>query len=895
MMIDTAPVMIWMADGDHFYHYFNQLWLQFTGRDITQEQGNGWLFGVHPEDRNYCQKISVSARKCQQRFQRQYRLLNADGQYHWIFDTAAPRLNEDGKFVGYIGYCIDITEVKSENTQLKTEIISLRETIEKSPDGKQIKEKNLSEQHWQMLFNKHENEVNNHLPKPVWVESWQQQPVLTDHLIQEPLITPSQGFEDDIGNYQENTQKQCSQVSPCKEQAGLFTRQVQSQKNVKIGQNQTAISVIENIGDLIAVASLEGDLLLLNPGGSELVGLVNEEQIESKKLSDFLYSKDVELFHREILPGAIANGHWQGELYLQNFATGKEVPVAYHLFAIANPQTKEPMNLAMIARDITEKRIAQEALHQVDSQYRRLIRTSAQRTKAILDILTAKATAELQRQRTEEALRKSEQQFREVACKEALLNCLAGQIRASLDINQILETAVQQIRRLLKIDCCYFVWYRQNAPTPHWEIVNEAKNPQLDSLLGFVTSNQEIASISQKTLNQDIMRIDNVQTIADQSERELFLSLGFTAFLSLPIHTQSGEIGAFGCVNCTTARPWLDSEISLLLAAADQVAIGIDQAEIYKKSRMAAQLAQEKAQILEETIKELQTTQTQLIQSEKMSSLGQLVAGIAHEINNPINFIHGNIDHANQVTQDLLGLVEMYQQYYPDPVPEIEAEIEAVDLEFICDDLPKLLTSMRIGTDRIRQIVLSLRTFSRLDQAEMKAVNIHEGIDSTLLLLQNRLKAQPERMEISVMKEYGDLPLVQCYAGQLNQVFMNLLANAIDSLEELMENGEQSGSCSLLIAEKLRNFTPEIRIITEVKDQEVLIRISDNGLGMTPEIQQRLFDPFYTTKPVGKGTGMGLSISYKIIVEKHSGQLECISEPVKGAEFVITIPLQQKK
>lgn len=508
--------------------------------------------------------------------------------------------------------------------------------------------------------------------------------------------------------------------------------------------------------------------------------------------------------------------------------------------------------------------------------------------------MTAKATAELQRQHTEEALRKSETQFREAASKEALLNCLAGQIRASLDINEILETAVQEIRHLLKIDRCYFVWYRQNGAISHWEIVNEAKNPELNSLLGFVSSNQQIESISQKILNRDMIRIDDVQTMSDQLERELFLSLEFKAFLSLPIHTQSGEIGAFGCIHSTSSRHWQDSEVSLLLAAADQVAIAIHQAEIYKQSQIAAKLAQEKAKILEETLKELQAAQTQLIQSEKMCSLGQLVAGIAHEINNPINFIHGNINHASQVTQDLLGLVQIYQQYYPDPVPDIEAEIEAVDLEFIGDDLPKLLTSMKIGTDRIREIVLSLRNFSRLDQAEMKAVKIHEGIDSTLLLLQNRLKVQPERMEIQVIREYGDLPLVQCYAGQLNQVFMNLLANAIDSLEEFMENREQSSNLSLLMADKLQDFIPQIRIMTEVKDQLVWIRISDNGLGMTPEIQQRLFDPFYTTKPVGKGTGMGLSISYKIVVEKHGGQLQCISEPGKGAEFVVAIPLQQK-
>ncbi|WP_088242816.1 PAS domain-containing sensor histidine kinase [Calothrix rhizosoleniae] len=886
MIIDTAPIMIWMAGCDHFCHYFNQLWLQFTGQDIAQAQGNGWLLGVHPEDRDYCQKAYISARYSQEKFQRQYRLLSTDGEYHWILDTAAPRCNQDGNFAGYIGYCVDITEITSENKQLKTEIASLQEVRKKSPHQQLIKGKNLSEQHWQMLFANDKNKTDTRLSRPVWLESWQ-----ADR-IQQPLMKFGQECEEKICNYQEETQ--CSPVEPLQKRTGLFLQEVQSKIPIKNEQNQTIASVIENIADFIALASLQGDLLLLNPVGRKLLGLANEEQIETKKLSDLLSPENVELFHKEILPVAIANGHWQGELYLQDFATGNEIPVAYHLFVIPNSATNEPINLAVIARDLTEKRNIEESLNQVDAQYRRLIKSSAERTKAILNILTAKATAELQRQHTEEALRKSETQFREAASKEALLNCLAGQIRASLDINEILETAVQEIRHLLKIDRCYFVWYRQNGAISHWEIVNEAKNPELNSLLGFVSSNQQIESISQKILNRDMIRIDDVQTMSDQLERELFLSLEFKAFLSLPIHTQSGEIGAFGCIHSTSSRHWQDSEVSLLLAAADQVAIAIHQAEIYKQSQIAAKLAQEKAKILEETLKELQAAQTQLIQSEKMCSLGQLVAGIAHEINNPINFIHGNINHASQVTQDLLGLVQIYQQYYPDPVPDIEAEIEAVDLEFIGDDLPKLLTSMKIGTDRIREIVLSLRNFSRLDQAEMKAVKIHEGIDSTLLLLQNRLKVQPERMEIQVIREYGDLPLVQCYAGQLNQVFMNLLANAIDSLEEFMENREQSSNLSLLMADKLQDFIPQIRIMTEVKDQLVWIRISDNGLGMTPEIQQRLFDPFYTTKPVGKGTGMGLSISYKIVVEKHGGQLQCISEPGKGAEFVVAIPLQQK-
>lgn len=276
-----------------------------------------------------------------------------------------------------------------------------------------------------------------------------------------------------------------------------------------------------------------------------------------------------------------------------------------------------------------------------------------------------------------------------------------------------------------------------------------------------------------------------------------------------------------------------------------------------------------------------------------MSSLGQLVAGIAHEINNPVNFIHGNITHASNYAQDLLHLVELYQQHYPQPVAEIAEEIEAIDLEFLCQDLPKLLASMKIGTDRIRQIVLSLRNFSRLDEAEMKAVDIHEGIDSTLLLLQHRLKAKPDHPEIQVIKEYSNLPLVDCYPGQLNQVFMNLLANAIDALEEGRLRGQGGQTSISAFFPDQQSQTPTIRIRTEIKDDVVLVCIADNGIGMTEDVRQKIFDPFFTTKPVGKGTGMGLSISYKIIVEKHQGKIKCISAPGQGTEFIVAIPQQQ--
>ncbi|HEY9749093.1 MAG TPA: ATP-binding protein [Allocoleopsis sp.] len=285
---------------------------------------------------------------------------------------------------------------------------------------------------------------------------------------------------------------------------------------------------------------------------------------------------------------------------------------------------------------------------------------------------------------------------------------------------------------------------------------------------------------------------------------------------------------------------------------------------------------------LKEALEELQRTQAQVVQSEKMSSLGQLVAGVAHEINNPINFIHGNLMHVQEYTQDLLSFVQLYQQHYPQTTPEIEAEAEEIDFEFLQQDLPKMLASMKVGSDRIRQIVLSLRNFSRMDEAEIKPVNIHEGIDSTLMILQHRLKARPERPEIEIIKDYGQLPLVECYAGQLNQVFMNILVNAIDALEE--HNHKRS-------YQEMQANPSQITIRTTAIDaQWVQVAIADNGGGMTPQTQQQIFNPFFTTKPVGKGTGMGMSISYQIITEKHGGKLECFSTLGKGTEFVIQIP-----
>jgi signal transduction histidine kinase len=266
-----------------------------------------------------------------------------------------------------------------------------------------------------------------------------------------------------------------------------------------------------------------------------------------------------------------------------------------------------------------------------------------------------------------------------------------------------------------------------------------------------------------------------------------------------------------------------------------------------------------------------------------MSSLGQMLAGVAHEINNPVSFIYGNISYASQYVRDLLQLVELYQKYYPQPTVELQECIENIDLEFLREDLLKIFSSMKMGADRIREIVLSLRNFSRLDDSVKKPENIHEGIDNTLLILHNKLRARADYPEIQVIKDYGKLPLIECYAGQLNQVFMNLLSNSIDALEDACNQKRLSGG---------GDWKPTISIRTEaLNGNSICIRIADNAIGMTEEVRSRLFDPFFTTKPIGKGTGLGLAISYRIVAEKHAGALSCRSTVGEGTEFAIEIPL----
>ncbi|MEJ6479966.1 PAS domain S-box protein [Nostoc punctiforme UO1] len=431
-------------------------------------------------------------------------------------------------------------------------------------------------------------------------------------------------------------------------------------------EQQKFVALIENSSDFIGIASMEGQVLYVNPAGLKMVGLNSLEVAKTKSMDDFHSPEAFAELIQQILPLMSQHGFWQGEFRHRHFQTGIEIPTDCSIFMVKHPETGEPFCQVAVARDITERKQAKEVLLKSEAQLR------------------------------------------------------------------------------------------------------------------------------------------------------------------------------------------------------------------------------QQAEELKVALREVQHAQTHLIQSEKMSSLGQLVAGVAHEINNPVNFIYGNLSPAKEYTRDLISLLQLYQSHYPEPISEIQDFAERIELDFLKSDLPQILNSMNVGADRIREIVLSLRTFSRLDEAEMKAVDIHEGIDSTLMILQSRFKGNNQHPNIQIIKEYGKLPLVECYAGQLNQVFMNILSNAIDALEERVESGgkadKKNNQCQI----------PIITICTQLQEpNQVIIRIADNGLGIPEKVKKQLFNPFFTTKPIGKGTGMGLAISYQIVTERHGGSVECISQPGQGTEFVVKIPLMQ--
>ncbi|HYW20144.1 MAG TPA: GAF domain-containing protein [Nodularia sp. (in: cyanobacteria)] len=474
-----------------------------------------------------------------------------------------------------------------------------------------------------------------------------------------------------------------------------------------------------------------------------------------------------------------------------------------------------------------------------------------------------------------ENLAKAAKRERKAAEREKALAATVEKIRHSLDIDTIFKAATEEVQRLLEVDRVTI--YRFNSD---WsgEFVSESVAPSLTpvpGILPMVADGYLQTTQGSDFANGKVLMISDIDHINDTiSQIPLTTPILVRALMIVPIFQGDKLWGLLSAYHNIKPRNWQEEEKNLLVQIGNQLGVGIQQAELLEQT-------QRQKEAIAQTLKDLKQAQSQLIQNEKMAGLGQLVAGIAHEINNPITFIYGNVHYVNEHTENLLQLLHLYEQQYPEPTGEIIKKTADLDLEFIVDDLPKILNSMIMGTNRISQLVLSLRNFSRLDESGMKPVDLHEGIDSTLLILKHRLQPQDNSFAVEVVKDYGNLPPVLCYAAQMNQVFMNIINNAIDALEQAVTDGTITAK-------------PQICISTEIIAQnKILIGITDNGCGVSENLRSRIFEPFFTTKQPGKGPGLGLSISYQIIVEKHGGKIECVSEFGQGSEFWLEIPIKQ--
>ncbi|BDI18910.1 hypothetical protein ANSO36C_47120 [Nostoc cf. commune SO-36] len=455
-----------------------------------------------------------------------------------------------------------------------------------------------------------------------------------------------------------------------------------------------------------------------------------------------------------------------------------------------------------------------------------------------------------------------------------LFDDISTQLTTSLDTRQIGQLVLQELSQLIESSAGMILLLSPDATA-------------FETIAQFGVFFDHSQPEPGKGIIGNIVQSNRAELVNDvQADPRLEMQKNVNAMICVPLRAKERVLGAIA-IGTPKTDSYKAEHLKLVSIFASQTAIAIDKAVLYEQSTQAAVQAQAQTQKLQQTLHELQLAQTQLIQSEKMSSLGQLIAGVAHEINNPVNFICGNLRYVAEYAHDLLHLLEKYQTFLPVAPPELESELDNIDLEFIMQDLPKLLDSMKLGTSRIVEIVQSLKNFSRHDEADIKAVNIHDGIDGTLMILHHRLKADVHRPAIEIVKDYAKLPLIECYPGQLNQVFMNILANAIDALEESLVISHSS-----LASNESQIILPTITICTKILDRQwVVIRIADNGPGMKEEVIRRIYDPFFTTKDVGKGTGLGMAISYQIVVDKHGGMLKCRSQPGEGTEFWIQIPL----
>jgi two-component system, NtrC family, sensor kinase len=841
LVMDNIPQLIFWKDQHSVYRGCNQKFAELAGYEHPEQ-----LIGKTDYDMPWAAtEAAMFIERDRQVLKSNvplYHLLEtqhlADGRQIWADTNKIPLHDTHGNIIGILGTYEDITERKTFEEALHQSQGRLKRLIQHIPIPVIEWNAQLEITEWnpaaEKTFGYRRSEV---LGKNLELLLPETERASVQQIIDELLTKPESNHTINQNLTQSGQLITCEWFNkPLCSASGKFLGAVSMAMDVtdrKVAEAALADSeakfrgIVENANDMFFIINPAGEFNYVSPQVSDLLGYTIAE-FQNQPFGQFVHPDDLQIC-TDAAYEIFSTG--RKKLGVDDYRVRhKDGSWRWHVANTAPllGQTGEIVALLGVARDITDRKLA-------------------------------------------------EQQLQDYADRQSLLNRLANQIRQSLDLNTVIATTVQETCELMHADYTLFGWLRPEMNPQQWEFVAQHSQADVPDFLGCYPEGS--AQMTAHLVAQNMLCFNQLAEVEDITYRQFLSQLGVKSQVIIPLKTQLGQVGIFICSHVHQHRQWQPSEVELLQAVVNQLAIAIDQAALYTQT-------QAKSRELAQTLQELQRTQAQMVQAEKMSSLGQLVAGIAHEINNPVNFIHGNLDYVNEYVHDLINLVNLYTQTYPQPTAAIATEISRIDLSFVQLDLANLLSSMELGTTRIQDIVKSLRIFSRLDEAEVKAVDIHESLDSTLMILDHRFKATEAHPAIQIHKDYGSLPPIECYAGQLNQVFMHLLTNSIDALRQGNNPHPQ----------------PTITLTTQLQCHPndrgeagtLVLQIADNGCGMAPSVQQRIFDPFFTTKAVGRGTGLGLSVSYQIVTEKHHGRLTCQSELGQGTSFTITIPVQQR-